>query len=93
MEALEPVMNTIIVTANTSPRAMSVDALETIAIKIFGHDRVFKSATLAEAIDRAIKDAVRPLSEETIAIVITGSVVTAGEARTIVRKRYAKESA
>jgi dihydrofolate synthase/folylpolyglutamate synthase len=31
------------------------------------------------------------LSEETLGILITGSVVTVGEARTIVRKRYAKE--
>lgn len=71
---------------------MKVDDLETKALRIFGNDRVFKSATLPEAIDRAIKDTVRPLSEETVAIVITGSVVTAGEARTIVRSRYAKES-
>ena len=90
--ALEPVFNTIIVTANSSSRAMKVDDLETIALRIFGNDRVFKSATLPEAIDRAIKDTVRPLSEETLAIVITGSVVTAGEARTIVRTRYAKET-
>ncbi len=89
--SLEKVFNSIIVTASTSSRAMSPDALEVIAIKVFGHDRVFKSPTLEAAIERAIKDTVRPLSDETIGIVITGSVVTAGEARTIVRKRFAKE--
>ena len=45
---------------------------------------------LTAAIDKAIQEAVRPLSEESLAIVITGSVVTVGEARTDVRKKYAK---
>ena len=91
LSALEPIFDSIIVTANSSQRAMPVDELEAIAIKIFGHDRTFKSPTLPEAIDRAIKDTVRPLSEETLSIVITGSVVTAGEARSIIRKRFKKD--
>jgi dihydrofolate synthase/folylpolyglutamate synthase len=33
---------------------------------------------------------VRPLSDESLAILITGSVVTVGQARTLVRKKYAK---
>jgi dihydrofolate synthase/folylpolyglutamate synthase len=88
---LEQVMDTVIVSANSSTRAMKVDALEAIAIEIFGSDRVFSADTLPEAIDKAITDAIRPLSEDTIGILITGSVVTAGEARTMVRKRFAKE--
>lgn len=88
---LEQVMDTVIVTTNSSARAMKLDELESIAIEIFGSDRVFSSDTLPEAIDKAIKDSIRPLSEDTIGILITGSVVTAGEARTIVRKRFAKE--
>jgi dihydrofolate synthase/folylpolyglutamate synthase len=88
---LEQVMDTVIVSANSSTRAMKVDALEAIAIEIFGSDRVFSADTLPEAIDKAITDAIRPLSEDTIGILITGSVVTAGEARTMVRKKFAKE--
>jgi dihydrofolate synthase/folylpolyglutamate synthase len=49
------------------------------------------AGTVAEAIDKAVKDSVRPLSEDTIGILITGSVVTVGEARGIVRKKLAKE--
>jgi dihydrofolate synthase/folylpolyglutamate synthase len=85
-------MDSIIVTANSSPRAMKVSELESIAIEIFGHERVFSAETIAEAIDKAVKDSVRPLSEDTIGILITGSVVTAGEARTIVRKKFTKEA-
>jgi len=88
---LEQVMDSIIVTSNSSPRAMKVNELETIAAEIFGIDRVFSADSLTEAIDKAIKDSIRPLSEDTIGILITGSVVTAGEARTILRKKFAKE--
>ena len=88
---LDQVMDSIIVTANSSPRAMKVSELELIAAEIFGIDRVFTADSLTEAVDKAIKDSIRPLSEDTIGILITGSVVTAGEARTILRKKFAKE--
>jgi dihydrofolate synthase/folylpolyglutamate synthase len=88
---LEQVMDSIIVSANSSPRAMKISELELIASEIFGADRVFSSDTLSDAINKAVQDSIRPLSEDTIGILITGSVVTAGEARTIVRKKFAKE--
>jgi dihydrofolate synthase/folylpolyglutamate synthase len=90
LQALEPIMNQVIVTTNSSERSMSVKDLEVLATKIFGADRVFAQPTLTEAIEKAVKDSVRPLSEESLAILITGSVVTVGEARTAVRKKYAK---
>ena len=88
---LEQVMDSIIVTANTSARAMKVSELELIAAEIFGSDRVFSADSLTDAIEKAVKDSIRPLSDDTIGILITGSVVTAGEARTILRKKFAKE--
>ncbi|MEY4036774.1 MAG: hypothetical protein RL201_155 [Actinomycetota bacterium] len=90
LQALEPVMNQVIVTTNSAERSMSVGELEKLAIEVFGADRVFSQPTLTEAIEKAIKDSVRPLSDESLAILITGSVVTVGEARTAVRKKYAK---
>jgi dihydrofolate synthase/folylpolyglutamate synthase len=92
LQALEPIMNQVIVTTNSAARSMSVEDLEALATQVFGADRVFAQATLNDAIDKAIKDSVRPLSDESLAILITGSVVTVGEARTAVRKRYAKAS-
>jgi len=88
---LEQVMDLVIVTANTSPRAMKVNELEKIALEIFGAERVFSAGTVTEAIEKAYKDSVRPLSDDSIGILITGSVVTVGEARGIVRKKFAKE--
>jgi dihydrofolate synthase/folylpolyglutamate synthase len=87
---LEKVMDSIIVTKNSSSRSASVADVEVLASKIFGPDRVFSADSLDAAIEKAIKDSIRPLSEETIGILITGSVVTVGEARTIVRRRFAK---
>jgi dihydrofolate synthase/folylpolyglutamate synthase len=93
LQALEPVMNQVIVTTNSSPRSMSVVDLEKLASQVFGADRVFAQPNLADAIEKAIKDSIRPLSDESLAILITGSVVTVGEARSAVRKRYAKAPA
>ena len=90
LQELEPVMNQIIVTTNSSERSMSAADLTKLANQVFGADRVFAADNLTAAIDKAIQDAVRPLSEESLAIVITGSVVTVGEARSAVRKKYAK---
>jgi dihydrofolate synthase/folylpolyglutamate synthase len=87
---LEKVMDSIIVTKNSSSRSASVADVQALAAKIFGSDRVFSADSLDLAIEKAIKESIRPLSEETIGILITGSVVTVGEARTIVRKRFAK---
>jgi len=90
LHELEPILNQIIVTTNSSERSMSVAELNKLATQVFGADRVFAEETLQAAIDRAVKDANRPLSDESLAILITGSVVTVGEARTAVRKKYAK---
>ena len=92
LQALEPVMNQIIVTSNSSERSMSTAELSKLATQVFGADRVFAEETLLAAINRAVKDAIRPLSDESLAIIITGSVVTVGEARSAVRKKYAKLS-
>jgi dihydrofolate synthase/folylpolyglutamate synthase len=87
---LEPIMNEIIVTANSSPRAMKLSELEKLANEIFGKDRVTAIETLAAAIDQAIKDAKRPLSDDSVGVLITGSVITVGESRSIINGKYKK---
>ena len=87
---LEPIMNEIIVTANSSPRAMKLSELEKLANDIFGNDRVTAIETLEAAIDQAIKDAKRPLSDDSVGVLITGSVITVGESRSIINGKYKK---
>lgn len=87
---LEQVMDSVIVTRNSSSRSSPVEKLEKIAIEIFGSDRVFSDESLEKALDRAIKDTVRPLSEDSVGILVTGSVVTVGEARSYLRSKFSK---
>jgi dihydrofolate synthase/folylpolyglutamate synthase len=87
---LEPIVDHVIVTQSSSERAMPSSEVEKIASSIFGVDRVFEVQDLFQAIDKAISDSVRPLSEATVGIVITGSVVTVGQARTYLRKKFAQ---
>ena len=90
LEALEPIVDHIIVTQSSSQRAMTSGDLEKIASRIFGVDRVFEVSDLKSALDRAVTDATRPLSEDTIGIIVTGSVVTVGEARSYLRGKFAQ---
>jgi dihydrofolate synthase/folylpolyglutamate synthase len=87
---LEPIVDHVIVTQSTSERAMPSSEVEKIASSVFGVDRVFEVQDLFQAIDKAISDSVRPLSEATVGIIITGSVVTVGQARTYLRKKFAQ---
>ena len=85
LAALEPALDEIVVTHNGSPRAMEPDALAELAIARFGPDRVLTATTLPDAIEMATA-LVEGSSEGSFSgtgIVITGSVVTAGAARTL----------
>jgi dihydrofolate synthase/folylpolyglutamate synthase len=90
LQELEPMVDHVIVTQSTSFRAMSSTELEKIASSIFGSDRVFEISDLHTALDRAVTDAVRPLSDDSVGIIVTGSVVTVGESKTYLRKKFAK---
>jgi len=90
LKTLEPIVDHIIVTQSSSDRAMSSSNLERIASSIFGVDRTFEVNELHKALDRAVADATRPLSEDTIGIIVTGSVVTVGEARSYLRRKFAQ---
>ena len=88
LKELEPILNSVIVTQSSSPRAMPVDKLEKVAVSIFGNDRVFPVVSLGAALDRAVEKAKRPLSDESVGVVVAGSVVTVGESRTYLRKKF-----
>lgn len=90
LSALEPAFDTVVVTENGSPRALDFETLGGLAEEVFGGERVVRAATLPDAIETATV-----LAEESgsagdglsgAGIVITGSVVTAGAARTLFRR-------
>lgn len=90
LAALEPVLDEIVVTTNGSPRALGVDELADLAVQRFGDERVVTANSLADAVETAIAiaeeagDAGEPVSGA--GIVVTGSVVTAGTARSLFGK-------
>lgn len=87
LAALEPVFDSVVVTHNGSPRALDVETLALAAEQRFGPDRVIPADNLRDAIDAAtaLVDAADQEDEmySGTGIVITGSVVTAGAARTL----------
>jgi dihydrofolate synthase / folylpolyglutamate synthase len=90
LTALEPVFDQIVVTHNGSPRALEVEALALRAEERFGPERVVTAATLPDAIEIATALVEESGSEGEgfggAGVVITGSVVTAGAARTLFGK-------
>ncbi|KUI14697.1 dihydrofolate synthase [Mycobacterium lehmannii] len=90
LTALEPVFDQVVVTHNGSPRALDVEALALVAEQRFGPERVVTAATLPDAIEIATAIVEESAIEGELlggaGIVITGSVVTAGAARTLFGK-------
>jgi dihydrofolate synthase/folylpolyglutamate synthase len=84
---LEPVVNSLVVTTNGSPRAMSADQLAAIAVDVFGEDRVEVASRLDDAIDAAVATAESETRLGGAGVVVTGSIVTVGEARHLLRGR------
>jgi dihydrofolate synthase/folylpolyglutamate synthase len=90
LAAIEPSFDQVVVTHNGSPRAMDVEGLAMRAEEHFGPDRVLTAPTLPDAIETAIALAEESGNDDAFpdgfsgsGIVITGSVFTAGAARTL----------
>src|ERR1035441_5871999 len=89
LDELEPVAAKLVVTRNNSPRSMAAEKLGDLASAVFSADRVTVAARLDEAIDVAVALADESLGADGgdtelpggAAVLITGSVVTAGDGR------------
>lgn len=84
LDLLEPVAEEIVVTRNSSPRSLSPDDLAARAEAVFGPDRVHVEDRLDDAIDKGVALADQG-DEFGSGVLITGSVVTAGEARLLLK--------
>ena len=85
---LEPVLQEVVITANSSPRAMDPDELGALAVEVFGSARVSVEPSLREAVDQA-RELAEEGGESGVGVVVTGSVVTAGEVRALFGKEPA----
>ena len=83
---LEPVFGEIVCTQTRSPRALDAYELVEHAREIFGEERVHVADTLPSAVELAVELAEEGEMVSGNGVVVTGSVVTAGEARTLFGK-------
>ncbi|GHH33163.1 bifunctional tetrahydrofolate synthase/dihydrofolate synthase [Streptomyces candidus] len=81
LEAFEPIFAEVVVTKNSTPRSMDVDELAQIAVEVFGEDRVQVEPRLDDAIEEAITLAEEDGEFSGGGVLVTGSVITVGEAR------------
>jgi dihydrofolate synthase / folylpolyglutamate synthase len=88
LDLLEPVVDAIVVTRNTSTRASSAADLAAIAVEIFGEDRVRVQPSIPDAIELAVELAEEDLDAELsgAGVLITGSVFTVADARTLLTR-------
>jgi dihydrofolate synthase/folylpolyglutamate synthase len=87
LELLEPITESIVVTRNSSPRAMSAAQLGVLAEELFGPERVHVVPNMPDAIDAAVTLAESDNAVPgTIGILITGSVVTVADARWLLKR-------
>ncbi|MDA8370625.1 MAG: bifunctional folylpolyglutamate synthase/dihydrofolate synthase [Nocardiopsaceae bacterium] len=85
LEPLEPLVAELVVTCNSSPRSLEPEELRAVAESVFGADRVRVAARLDDAIDMAIGLAEEGGMPIGAGVLITGSVVTAGDAIHLIR--------
>lgn len=89
LTALEDVLTEIVISKNSSPRALDAYELAELARDIFGEERVYVEPDLQSAYAQAVELAEDAEIQSGSGIVITGSVVTAGEARAMFGKEPA----
>jgi len=83
---IKDVIDGVIVTQSSSPRALPADQLAKVARAFIDNDRIFVEPDLKVAIEKAIADGSHPLEDETVGVLISGSVITVGEARAILKE-------
>jgi len=88
LEAFEPHLESVVITQNSTDRALSAVRLGEQAIDIFGEDRVSVVPRLADAVEAAaaLVESGSTTSISEGAVLVTGSVVTVGEARALLTR-------
>ena len=84
LDQMEPVISELVVTRNSSDRSMEPDKLAELAASVFGAERVHVARRLDDALELGVGLADDASGEEGLTltgVLVTGSVVTAGDAR------------
>jgi dihydrofolate synthase / folylpolyglutamate synthase len=89
LAAFEPHLSHVVVTQNSTSRSLPADELAATAVEVYGEDRVTVVPLLADALDQAagLAEADTGDALSSGAVLVTGSVVTVGEARALLGGR------
>ncbi len=79
LETLEPVLDHVVITRTTSPRALAPERLGELAVEVFGESRVTVVRDLPDALEVAVTRA--EADGMGGGVIATGSVILAGEVR------------
>ena len=94
LAALEPHLAHVVCTQNSTDRALPAERLAVVAREIFGEDRVSVTPVLGDAVEAAatLAEAGAAFGEGlgSGAVLVTGSVVTVGEARSLLVRPQAR---
>ena len=92
LEEFEAIMTTAIITRNSTHRAAPIEELAAQAKEIFGEERVLTKESLESAIEAAVTQAKFEveMNERSCAVLVAGSVISAGESRALIRKKFAR---
>jgi dihydrofolate synthase/folylpolyglutamate synthase len=82
VEELAPLVDHVVVTRPSSPRALDVDDAEAVVEDVVGRDRVTAAESVVEALEVAVALADDP-DRPPAGVLVIGSVVLAGEARAL----------
>ncbi len=92
LEAFEPVFAEVVVTRNSTTRAMDVDELAALAVEVFGQERVQVEPRLDDALEAAVALAEEEGEYAGAGVLVTGSVITVGEARLLLAPQRRKNA-
>ena len=83
LSALSGVLDEVVITQSSSPRAMPADDLAAIALQVFDEEQIEVTPSFADALDAAVRLAEEADTYAASGVIVTGSVVTAGQAKAL----------
>jgi dihydrofolate synthase/folylpolyglutamate synthase len=84
---MQPIVDELIITKNSSPRSADIEEVKQFASGIFRNNQIYTARNLEEALQEAKSRASEMHQGSSVAILVSGSVVTAGEMRALVKRK------
>ncbi|MGA1158668.1 MAG: bifunctional folylpolyglutamate synthase/dihydrofolate synthase [Candidatus Nanopelagicaceae bacterium] len=84
---MQPIVDELMIAKNSSPRSADIEEVKQFASGIFKNNQIYTARNLEEALQEAKSRASEMHQGRSVAILVSGSVVTAGEMRALVKRK------